>query len=92
MNKEQIYNYMMLGGILLILISPLFILPTYIQAKQFCTSVNGTYSWDLAGHQFCNGERINKYFISFPKYHSYWEFEKNFINLSAPLNISKINP
>lgn len=89
-NKEQFYNYVMLAGLLLILISPLFILPTYIQAKQFCNSVDGVYSWNFKGEQFCNKERINKYYSTFPKYHTYWDFEKNFVNLSLPQNISII--
>lgn len=91
-NKEQFYNYVMLAGLLLILISPLFVLPTYIQAKQFCNSVDGVYSWNFKGEHFCNKERINKYFFSFPKYHTYWDFEKNFMNFSAKINISNINP
>jgi hypothetical protein len=77
MDREILYNYLMLGGILLILISPLFVIPTYLEAKHFCSSINQTYSFDWLGNHYCNKEAIIKYFPPL-KQKPFWNFKDAF--------------
>jgi hypothetical protein len=76
MNKSFI-NILIIGGFILILLSPLLLLPDIFEARQFCISNNLTYSLNLRLESFCDDLKINKYYSNIEQ-RTYWEYEQNF--------------
>lgn len=76
MIQKKVFNIFIVIGILLILISPLFLLPKFLGGKHFCNEINGNYSYSFNGTQYCNQKIIKKYFIPLEQ-KSFWDFEDN---------------
>ena len=82
MEKEQFFNILIVIGILLILLSPLFLIPRIFEGRHFCKSINGTHHIVFNGTQTCNNKVITKFYNSLEK-KVYWDFSDSLkVNLS----------
>ena len=70
LNDKSFWNYVMLAGLILILISGIFFISEFVGAKVFCKSIDGNYSFNFTSFEhFCNQKPIFQY-------QEGWNFDK----------------